>query len=222
MEVLDFAGPYAVFNAASELSHPPGAFRVVTVGVTPLPVGRGGFCVRPDHLLPDAPHLDILVIPGGVGARTVMKHPEVLAWVRERHMQAERTLTVCAGALIAASAGLLAGHRATTHHRACQELAAIGDAAPEGKGIDVAAGWRVVRSTRRLWTSAGVSAGIDLALAAVESFSNRSLRNAVEEEMEWIGGAPPRTRWPWPLAASGADDGSITAAPGAARGELSR
>lgn len=190
MEVLDFAGPYEVFNVAGDLSTPPGAFRVVTVGVTAEPVGRGGFCVRPDHLLEDAPHLDVLVIPGGAGSRTVMKDSEILTWVRDRYMEAERVLTVCTGALIAASAGLLSGHRATTHHGAYEELAAI---RPEigTCAVDVVRGYRVVRSTDKLWTSAGVTAGIDLALEAVESFSDRSLRTAVAEEMEWGRGWGP-------------------------------
>lgn len=185
MEVLDFAGPYEVFNVAGDLSAPPGMFQVLTVGVTAEPIGRGGFCVRPDHVLQDAPHLDILVIPGGAGSRSVLENAEVLAWVRERHLDAELTLTVCTGALIAASAGLLAGRRAATHHGAYEELAAIGRAAGDHEPIDVADGWRVVRSSDKLWTSAGVSAGIDLALEAVESLSDRSLRKAVEEEMEW-------------------------------------
>jgi hypothetical protein len=98
MEVLDFAGPYEVFNVAGDPSTPPGAFHLVTVGVTPDPVGRGGFCVRPDHLLKDAPHLDILVIPGGAGSRSVMKDRDILSWVRDRHLNAELTLTVCTGA----------------------------------------------------------------------------------------------------------------------------
>ena len=188
MEVLDFAGPYEVFNVAGDLSSPPGAFHVVTVGVRDDPIGRGGFCVRPDHVLSEAPHLDVLVIPGGAGSRRVMKDPLALAWVRDRHADAERTLTVCTGALIAASAGLLAGHRATTHHGAYEELAAIGQGEGGPTGIDVAHGYRVVRSTEKLWTSAGVSAGIDLALEAVEDLSDRSLRKAVEAEMEWGDG----------------------------------
>jgi len=57
IEVLDFAGPYEVFNVAGDLSTPPGMFHVVTVGVTSEPIGGGGFCVRPNHLLQDATHL---------------------------------------------------------------------------------------------------------------------------------------------------------------------
>lgn len=184
MEVLDFAGPYEVFNVAGDLSTPRGAFQVTTVGVTPEPVGRGGFRVRPDYTLRDAPHLDVLIIPGGAGSRTVMMNSEVLSWVRARHADAERMLTVCTGSLVAASAGLLAGHRATTHHGAYEELAAICPGS-DARAVEVARGYRVVRSTDKIWTSAGISAGIDLALEAVENFSGRSLRKAVEEEMEW-------------------------------------
>lgn len=97
-------------------------------------------------------------------------------------------------------AGLLAGRRATTHHVAYDELAAIGDDAGDGARIDVARGWRIVRSSEKLWTSAGVSAGIDLALEAVDALAGHRLRAAVEDEMEW--GAP------WTFAARRAAHGA--------------
>ena len=65
MEVLDYAGPYEVFNVAGELSG--GLFSVISVGVTATPVGRGGFAVLPSRVLEEAPSFDILVVPGGSG-----------------------------------------------------------------------------------------------------------------------------------------------------------
>ena len=68
MEVLDYAGPYEVFNVAGELSG--GLFSVISVGVTATPVGRGGFAVLPSCVLEEAPSFDILVVPGGQGTQS--------------------------------------------------------------------------------------------------------------------------------------------------------
>jgi transcriptional regulator GlxA family with amidase domain len=179
MEVLDYAGPYEVFNVAGELSAPR-AFEVSSVGVTARPVGRGGFAVVPDFTLEDAPAADILIIPGGRGTRSLMHDERVLAGVRERATDAALLLTVCTGALIAGSAGLLAGLEATTHHGAFDELAA---ASPT---TTIVRGRRFVRSSDRIRTSAGVSAGTDLALAIVEELAGAELRAAAEAEMEWM------------------------------------
>jgi len=179
MEVLDFAGPYEVFNVAGELAGSR-AFEVVTVGLTSAPaVGRGGFTVVPDHDLATLGHVDVLIVPGGRGTRPLMGEETLLAWLRDRAGSAELTLSVCTGALLLASAGLLAGLPATTHHDAFGELAA---ASPTTL---VAEGRRFVRSSDRIRTSAGVSAGVDLALAVVEELAGRELRDAVVAEMEW-------------------------------------
>ncbi|MCW2754622.1 MAG: two component transcriptional regulator, AraC family [Marmoricola sp.] len=179
MEVLDFAGPYEVFNVAGELSDPP-AFEVHTVGATASPVGRGGFRVVPDFGMDDCPVADILVIPGGAGTRRIMSDQRILTWTRERAVDADLVLTVCTGALVAGAAGLLDGLDATTHHGAFGELEAI---APRTR---VVRGVRFVRSSDRIYTSAGVSAGIDLALDVVAGIGGDALRGAVEAEMEWM------------------------------------
>jgi transcriptional regulator GlxA family with amidase domain len=177
MEVLDHAGPYEVFNVAGELGG--GAFAVASVGVSATPRGRGGFAVTPTHQLHDAPAADILVVPGGAGTRPLLRDPHLLEWLRDRAASAELVLTVCTGALLAGAAGLLDGLRATTHHDAYDELAAVAPAAT------VVRGPRFVRSSDRLRTSAGVSAGVDLALEIVGELAGPELRAAVEAEMEW-------------------------------------
>lgn len=179
MEVLDYAGPYEVFNVAGELSE-PSAFLVTSVGVTPTPVGRGGFKVVPDYTLDDAPASDVLVVPGGRGTRVLQQDEAVLTWLRGRAADVSLFLTVCSGALVAGSAGLLAGLEATTHHDAFGELA---EASPT---TGILSGPRFVRSSDSIRTSAGVSAGIDLALAVVEELAGADLRASVEAEMEWM------------------------------------
>jgi transcriptional regulator GlxA family with amidase domain len=177
MEVLDFAGPYEVFSVAGDLGR--GAFSVHAVGVTAAPAGRGGFGVRPVSTLDEAPTADVLVIPGGKGTRPLMTDERLLSWVRDRVGQTTTLLTVCTGALIAGAAGLLDGLRSTTHHDAWDELAAI---APK---TIVDRGPRFVRSSDRIWTSAGVSAGVDLSLEVVAELAGPEVRDAVVAEMEW-------------------------------------
>ncbi len=179
MEVLDYAGPYEVFNVAGEVTS-PSAFTVASVGLTQRPVGRGGFRVIPDFTLADAPASDVLVVPGGAGSRALVGDETVLAWLRQSATKSELLMTVCTGALVVAAAGLLDGLEATTHHSAFDELAAI------SRRVSVVKGRRFVRSSATIRTSAGVSAGTDLALAVVEELVGPDVRAAVETEMEWM------------------------------------
>lgn len=178
MEVLDYAGPYEVFNVAGEIGG--GRFSVASVGVTPAPAGRGGFRVVPDFTLESAPVADILIFPGGAGTRPLVRDERVTGWLRRQATDASLLLTVCTGALVAAGAGLLAGLKATTHHGAFDELAAIDPT------TIVVRGPRFVRTSDRIRTSAGVSAGTDLSLAIVEELAGAELRAAVEDQMEWM------------------------------------
>ncbi|MBJ7291818.1 DJ-1/PfpI family protein [Williamsia sp.] len=181
MEVLDYAGPYEVFTVAGELTS-PSAFTVASVGVSDRPVGRGGFTVLPDHSLDDAPPADVLIIPGGKGSRALLADERLLDWVRDRAGRTELLLTVCTGALPVASTGLFDGLEVTTHHTAFDLLA---DIAPSAT---VLRGPRFVRSSDAIRTSAGVSAGVDLALDVVRELAGPETHAAVVEEMEWMWG----------------------------------
>jgi transcriptional regulator GlxA family with amidase domain len=174
MEVLDYAGPYEVFNLAAELT---GDFHVVSVGVSEQPRGRGGFTVVPTYRLQEAPAHDILVVPGGAGTRPLTRDEAVLDFVRSS--PAQLLLTVCTGALVAAAAGQLEGLEATTHHDAFDELAAL------SPSTTVVRETRFVCSSDRIRTSGGISAGIDLSLAVVEELAGGDVRAQIEAEMEW-------------------------------------
>ncbi|WP_205471129.1 DJ-1/PfpI family protein [Nocardioides sp. SYSU D00038] len=181
MEVLDYAGPYEVFNVAGDLGGQPRPFTVLSVGLRPGPaVGRGGFTVVPDHTLDDCPPTDLVVVPGGAGTRALLFDDRLRAWLRERAGEVETMLSVCTGSLLLADAGLLERRHATTHHTAFDELAALSPTTVVERGP------RFVRSGERLWTSAGVSAGIDLALHVVQELAGAPLREAVAREMEWM------------------------------------
>ena len=179
MEVLDYAGPYEVFNVAGELGD-DSPFSVFSVGLTAAPaVGRGGFSVLPTYSLDDAPPADVLVIPGGAGTRPLLQDERLLGWLRERAAEVELLLSVCTGALLLGAAGLLERRSATTHHDAFDELAALSPT------TTVLRGERYVRSTDTILTSGGISAGIDCSLHAVQLLTDVPTRDVTVEEMEW-------------------------------------
>jgi transcriptional regulator GlxA family with amidase domain len=180
MEVLDYAGPYEVFNVAGELGDGQ-PFSVFSVGLTGAPVaGRGGFTVLPTYALADAPIPDLVVVPGGAGSRALMKEEPLLAWLRDRAAEVEVLMSVCTGALVLGAAGLLEGLSATTHHDAYDELATV---SPTTR---VVRGQRFVRSSDNILTSGGVSAGVDLALHVVQLLTGQETRDRTVIEMEWM------------------------------------
>lgn len=180
MEVLDYAGPYEVFNVAGELGD-DSPFSVFSVGLTDAPaVGRGGFSVLPTYSLDDAPPADVLVVPGGAGTRPLLQDERLLGWLRERAAEVELLLSVCTGALLLGAAGLLERKSATTHHDAFDELAALSPT------THVVRGQRFVRSDERIVTSAGVSAGVDASLYVVQLLTGVETRDRTVSEMEWM------------------------------------
>jgi transcriptional regulator GlxA family with amidase domain len=128
----------------------------------------------PDDGLADASTPHTLLVPGGEGTRR--PDPRLIDWLRDHAPHAGRLVSVCTGALLLAEAGLLDGHRATTHWRVCDHLAA---AYP---GVEVEPDPIFVRDGR-VSTSAGVTAGIDLALALVEEDLGRDVALAVARNL---------------------------------------
>lgn len=160
VEVLDFCGPFEVFSVASSESSPtPGAFSVKLIAQALEPVStRGGMRVLPDFMLDDHPPLDILVVPGGPGTRRDIHDPRVIEWIRRSDPRVALT-SVCTGALLLAVAGRLDTLEATTHAGSHDWLAHAGvTLRREARFVDNGA----------VLTSAGVSAGIDMALHLVE------------------------------------------------------
>lgn len=165
VEVLDFAGPYEVFSrtrtepgAASRRSQDTAPFEVFTVAKDPgMLRATGGLQVTPDHDFRGAPPIDLLVVPGGFGTRPLLEDAETLSWIRDTAARARQVCSVCTGSLLLAKAGLLQGRRATTHWGSYDTL--------ESLGVTVERGRRVVRDG--VVSSAGVSAGIDMAFHVV-------------------------------------------------------
>jgi transcriptional regulator GlxA family with amidase domain len=222
VEVLDFAGPYEVFartrlipGVASRRDDTSAPFVVFTVAkrrmndddnnsssLSPAPLvieATGGLKVVPDFDFITAPHIDLLVIPGGFGTRALLDDTVTLDWIQhiyqqQQQQQQERQkdekattylCSVCTGALVLARLGLLRDQTATTHWGALDTLAAL------DPSIAVDRQNRVVRTTGTtttntgIWTSAGVSAGIDMAFDIVEELCGTHVADETAQYIEY-------------------------------------
>ncbi|MDX2193042.1 MAG: DJ-1/PfpI family protein [Gemmatimonadales bacterium] len=168
VEVLDVCGPYEVFSVAGRRQELD-LFRVLLVGPSREPVrGRHDFLFTPHVTMDDAPPLDLLLVPGGRGTRQLVLDARAVAWVAARQREAELLLSVCTGALVLAKAGLLDGLAATTHGSAFEELEALAPASVIHRDRRVVDNGRVI-------LSAGVAAGIDMALTVVARLHGEAL-----------------------------------------------
>lgn len=161
VQSLDVTGPLEVFSMAVRLA----GGRYSTELVAPAPrqvVTSSGLRITPDHPVCDcAGELDTLIVAGGLGVQDASRDPALLEWVRAAAARSRRVASVCTGAFVLARAGLLDGRRATTHWAYCTQLAA------ERPAVEVLPEPIFVRDGN-VYTSAGVTTGIDLALALVE------------------------------------------------------
>ncbi|MGW1792789.1 GlxA family transcriptional regulator [Streptomyces tubercidicus] len=173
VQALDVCGPLDVFNGAAQCV--PGSYRIRTASLDGAPVRTtSGLTLVPDLTLTAAAAPHTLLVPGGQGTRA--PDPRLIAWLREHAPRARRKVSVCSGALLLAEAGLLDGRRATTHWMLCDTLAKRFPAVHvEPEPIYVRDG--------DLATSAGVTAGIDLALALVEEDHGRDLALAIARHL---------------------------------------
>lgn len=174
VQILDVTGPLQVFATANDIAGgdaPPYAIDVVSEGGGGV-VSSAGLGLLTQALPPLDAALDTLIIAGGPGVEAVAADADVVRWVQRRALGARRFASVCTGAILLASTGLLDRRRVATHWSLCAELARRFPAVQvEPDPIFVNDG--------PAWTSAGVTAGIDLALALVEQDLGRSLALAV-------------------------------------------
>ncbi len=167
VQALDLVGPFEVFTAASLYLTGQGrgedgySVRVVTRAGEPA-AAHTGLALLSEPLPDPRDPLDTLVLPGGFGVDAARRDPELIAWIQAAAGRARRVVSVCTGAFLAAQAGLIDGCVATTH------WAFAGHLAREFPSVTVDPEPIFIRSAERVWTAAGVTAGIDLALALVE------------------------------------------------------
>ena len=160
-QVLDVTGPAEVFSMADRLRG-GGAYevRVVAPGGRPFATS-GAVTISPDVALPGKGPIDTLVVAGGMGVQSALEDSTLIAWLQRAARRARRVASVCNGAFLLAEAGLLDGRRATTHWAAGEELQR------RYPQVQVDTDPIFVRDGH-VYTSAGVTAGMDLALALVE------------------------------------------------------
>ncbi|MEB3981451.1 GlxA family transcriptional regulator [Mycobacterium sp. 663a-19] len=172
VQALDVVGPHDVFTTASLLTG--GGYDVVVASVEGRQVSTAtglGFVAAP---LPDpGAAVDTVVLPGGGGVDDARANSELVTWIKAVAGTARRIVTVCTGAFLAAEAGLLDGCRVTTH------WAFAGRLAREFPAVDVDPDPIFVRSSGTVWTAAGVTAGIDMALSLVEDDHGTELAQTV-------------------------------------------
>ena len=185
VEVLDFAGPFEVFSrtrlnigAESRRSDESAPFNTFTVSMDNQPViATGGLKIISDFTLKNSPNIDILIVPGGFGTRTLLNNESLLSWIKTVSGQATTTTSVCTGSLLLAKAGLLEGKRATTHWGAIEALKSI------SKDIQVIDNRRIVND--EIITSAGVSSGIDMAFMIVENLYGEQVASDTAKYIEF-------------------------------------
>jgi transcriptional regulator GlxA family with amidase domain len=167
-QTLDVTGPLEVFATASRLSRGAYSVEVVAPGTDPIRTG-GGLAIVPDRAASAVRGpIHTLVVAGGEGVLRAVEDERLVRWVRGAAGRSERVASVCTGAFMLARAGLLDGRRAATHWASAAELARRHPAVKvDPDAIFVRDG--------DMWSSAGVTAGMDLALALVEEDLGRSV-----------------------------------------------
>lgn len=178
VEVLDFAGPFEVFGVCGRWDNTP-YFQVYTVSLDGgIVAARNGLRVAAAYSVATMPKPDIFVVPGGYGVRALLGNPQLQAVIRQQHAAAEQLLSVCTGAWLLADAGVLAGLRATTYHTGFDRLQELEPTLTLVKGERWVDNGKVV-------TSAGVSAGIDMALHVVAKLLGKQVADKTARYMEY-------------------------------------
>ena len=174
MTQLDFTGPWEVFSR-----FPGCEVKVISQSLQPV-TAKGGLKTVPDTTMNDAPQLDLLFVPGGQGIVKLMEDRKVLEFLRRQAQQAKYVTSVCTGALVLGTAGLLKGYRAATHWDSMNILPIFGATAVSE---------RVVTDRNRI-TGGGVTAGIDFALTIAADVLGVEVAKSIQLSMEY-NPAPP-------------------------------
>ena len=175
-EVLDFSGPFEVFSVANRLANLGWNIWLVAEEKS-LVEARGVFQVKPHYSIQNVPELDVLIVVGGVHSDELRK-TEVINWIRKTTEKTQITASVCTGAFLLAEAGLLDGLEVTTHWED------ISDLHRNYKNLQVREGIRWIEQGK-LFTAAGISAGIDMSLELVSRLASAELAERTARQMEY-------------------------------------
>lgn len=175
VEELDFVGPWEMLCMWKLI--PGGPELVLTVAQTKdAVVCAKGLSVNPHESFDSCPQLDYLIVPGGQGTRTEVSNAALLDFLRRQAKGCEAVLSVCTGSFVLHAAGLLSGKQATTHLSSLDRLRALGD-------VEVVE-QRFVQDGH-IWSSAGVSAGIDMTLAFIAQIAGDDVAGRVQFSSEY-------------------------------------
>jgi transcriptional regulator GlxA family with amidase domain len=180
VEALDFAGPFEVFTTANRVARKlslPEPFKVYSVATQEHIVVRAGIHITVDKVIPSGEMPDVLIVPGGVTS-DAEKDQSLLEWIVLASESAEVVASVCTGAFLLATAGLVDGLEVTTHWEDVSELR------KRFPDLVVRDGERWVDQGKFV-TSAGISAGIDMALHLVERLESSELATATARQMDY-------------------------------------
>jgi len=180
-EVLDFSGPFEVFSVANRLANLGWNIWLVAEEES-LVEARGVFQVRPHYSIQNVPELDVLIVVGGVHSDELRK-TEVINWIQKTAEKTQITASVCTGAFLLAEAGLLDGLEVTTHWEDITDLQRNYPNLPVRKGIR----WI---DQGKLFTAAGISAGIDMSLELVARLAGAELAERTARQMEYAWSRP--------------------------------
>ncbi|WP_296016593.1 GlxA family transcriptional regulator [uncultured Agrobacterium sp.] len=179
VQLLDVAGPLQVFASTNDLlvnAGKPAHYQPVAVGAQTPIVTSSALTIGTSALSGASEALDTLIVPGGWGVYRACEDQQLVSWIAQRSKTARRTASVCSGAFLLASTGLLDGRRAVTHWQRCGEFRKrFPKVRLDPDPIFIQDG--------AIWTSAGVTAGIDLALALVENDLGREVALAVARQL---------------------------------------
>lgn len=183
IEVLDFCGPFEVLSVTrideSKRLETLSPFDVKLVSMTKdIVLTKGNMKIIPDYDFETCPKFDILIVPGGMGTRTLMYDNNVLNFIKEKAKEVELLASVCTGSLILANANLLEGINATTHWKSLQRME------EEFKNVIVCKDKHYVEDGNII-SSAGISAGIDMALYIVKKYFGEEVSRATAKHMEY-------------------------------------
>jgi transcriptional regulator GlxA family with amidase domain len=179
VQLLDVAGPLQVFATANDLARMAGGsapYEPVVVADGKRAMSSAGLGLMAQPLPPPRSALDTLIVAGGWGVHDACADEALVRWIKARAAAARRVASVCSGAFLLATAGLLDGRRAATHWSRCREFA---ERFPKVR----LAPDPIFVQDGNVWTSAGITAGIDLALALVEADQGRELALAVARQL---------------------------------------
>lgn len=179
VEVLDFAGPFEVFSVTT-MENRIKPFKVFTISENGnMIIARNGLMVQPNYCFENMPRLDILVIPGGLGAREhEIKNDRLIRWIAGQMETVELMASVCTGALLLAKAGLLNDKKATTHWASLDRLQ------KEFPKVIVEHGVKFV-DEGNIITSGGISAGIDMSFHILRKLLGSEIAKKTAKRMEY-------------------------------------